>query len=757
MKYWVCILTALATLLCVELVAQSRTLDSLRNVYETTESDTLKYIVGMRIYDQLFPKDTLQRTTLFETHRNLFDKLKKEQKKLGIEPEALKAYEAIYYRMEAYQNQYQSYTKAAASMQKSLSAAKESQNYISLIDAYNAIAVIEEDNNNIMKGIEYRLEALKICETKIKMPRGVGIACLSLGINYYTLGQEDVGVEYFKRAYLGFKEGGFLRGMSAALNNISAYYSTKSKSKGKDYLDSAYKYCQASLQIKRQIGDPTGLGISLSNLSSVYRRMNQLDSALHYAGEAIKNCEQYGRLDWLSGAYNNMSEILIARKNYKEALIYAKKGEKIAKSKQDLPAIMANAAIMRDVYVATNDYENAYKYVMLLLATRDSLMGDDTKAKMAKMEAQFNFDKQKYAQEIAQKEKDLEKEKQLAQSLLIRNTAIAGVVLLLLVALVFLINQRKVKRINKLLNIKNEEISAQRDAITTQNVELQQHREEILAINEQLNMQKDELQTAFDTIEIKNQHIVASIQSAQSIQESILPKPDRVGLALKDFFIINKPKDVVSGDFYWLGFKNDRKILALLDCTGHGVHGAFITLIAYNLLNKVILSKDYSEPADILEQLVEEIVKNLKQNENKNNDGFDIGICSINEEERVLNFSGANASLFYSQDGSLFEAKGTHKRIGGIDKRQHNKQFLAQTIQYNAQTTFYLSTDGYADQHGGLENKKMGKLKFTELLQEAVQKTDLAAQKIHFEQYLADWTAQTLQTDDILMIGFKLC
>ncbi|TAF34938.1 MAG: hypothetical protein EAZ57_02205 [Cytophagales bacterium] len=735
-----------------ELLAQSKMLDSLEQVYSTSKVDTSKFINALRIFESYTSRDTVKREKYYKFSEQHINTLKTKQKQLNIPENHLKAFEASFLRIQAFQQQLTSFDKGLETMKRSLELAKASGLNMAIFDAYSGLALMEEENNNVMKGIEYRLEALKLLETKLKNPRAMGLTCLNLGIGYYMLDKKETGVEYFKRAYYAFEKAKVLRGMSAALNNISTYYAD-----GNQNLDSAFHYCQTSYYIKLKVSDPSALGISLLNLASMHRRKGNLDSAQWYAKKAVENCEKYKRYNWLSGSYQAMAQIMQVRKDYKQAIFWAKKAAARAAEEGDLNSMRSVADTQCEIYVELNDYKNAYEQLFLSSKYKDSLLGDDSKAKMAKLEAQFGFDKQKYQQELAQKEKDLLKEKELAQSVIFRNTAIGVGVFMFIIVMVVIFNQRKIQKINKLLSIKNDEIGKQRDALTEQYAEIQQNREEILTINEQLSGQKNELQAAFYTIEQKNQHILASIQSAQSIQESILPKADRLGLALKDFFILNKPKDVVSGDFYWLGLKNDRTILALLDCTGHGVHGAFITLIAYNLLNKVILSKDFSEPAEILEQLLSEIIKNLKQNENKNNDGFDIGICSIDSNSHALAFSGANSSLFYVHNNELFEARGTHKRIGGVHKSQANKQFISQTIYYDQSTQFFLSSDGYMDQHGGSELKKMGKLKFMDILCECARISDMHKQKEHLESYLTSWTTSIKeQTDDILVIGFKL-
>ncbi|MCS7005924.1 MAG: SpoIIE family protein phosphatase, partial [Cytophagales bacterium] len=205
--------------------------------------------------------------------------------------------------------------------------------------------------------------------------------------------------------------------------------------------------------------------------------------------------------------------------------------------------------------------------------------------------------------------------------------------------------------------------------------ELQQKQEEILAQNEELQQQREEIMAQRDFIEMKNKeltelnaHMSQSIQYASQIQRAILPAEEVIRNYVQDFFLIYLPKDVVSGDFYWFSKIDNHLFFAAVDCTGHGVPGAFMSMIGNTLLNKIINENKILDPAHILNALNEGIITSLRQRETGNNDGMDVCLCRIdivNEEQFELYFAGARRPLYIFKDDDIIELKGSRSHIGG--------------------------------------------------------------------------------------------
>jgi serine phosphatase RsbU (regulator of sigma subunit) len=268
-----------------------------------------------------------------------------------------------------------------------------------------------------------------------------------------------------------------------------------------------------------------------------------------------------------------------------------------------------------------------------------------------------------------------------------------------------------------------------------------------------------ELECANKLIEEKNNSIIQSIIFAERIQALTLPKID---LLLKNFseaFIIYKPKDIVSGDFYWFFYVGDWVIITVADCTGHGVSGALLAMLGINLLNEIIITeKNYSNLSSILTKLDVNICKSLKQKLNNGGyqDGIDLGLVSINKKENKLYFCGSKRSLLHliKNQKEIVSYSGNPYLVGG-NCPIINKNFITQEIKYDFGDTIYMFTDGYVDQFGGEDDKKLTKKYLIELLL-SFQHLSLEHQSQLLEEKLVEWQGNGIQTDDILMVGVKL-
>jgi serine phosphatase RsbU (regulator of sigma subunit) len=323
----------------------------------------------------------------------------------------------------------------------------------------------------------------------------------------------------------------------------------------------------------------------------------------------------------------------------------------------------------------------------------------------------------------------------------------------LFVYLVVYINTRRLKA----ANIRLENIIRERTTeIRVKNVELESQKEEILA-------QRDELEDKNHKISRQNEHIKSSIRYAQTIQQAILPT-QKILNEFFETFILYKPKDIVSGDFYWTSIINSetefaRKVyIAVVDCTGHGVPGAFMSMIGSRLLNEIVNEKLIHSPALILENLNEGIRKALKQQEGENTDGMDICLCSIekkdNNKHRII-FAGAKLPLYVYRDETkkIEVVKGCRSTVGGRVLAHHDPYKNNEIFLENADT-IYLSSDGFIDQNNFFR-KRFSSLQFIEVLQNSAN-LSLTEQKTKLEEALMNWQQNQEQRDDITIIGIKL-
>ncbi len=309
----------------------------------------------------------------------------------------------------------------------------------------------------------------------------------------------------------------------------------------------------------------------------------------------------------------------------------------------------------------------------------------------------------------------------------------------------------RIKRAEEEIRQQNEEILVQKEMLETQN-------EEIMVQKEILQSQNNAISEQRDQIRFQHQQIQQSIQYSLTIQKAILPSISSLNLLFENF-IIYKPKDIVSGDFYWLNVIENYIFIAAIDCTGHGVPGAFMSLIGNRLLNDIVNLQNEFSPAKILELLHLGILKTLRQYETDNNDGMDVCFCRIkyleNQEVEVI-FDGAKRPLIYfDKEKNVIETvKGSRKTIGGTHAKANTQVFEDKAITLKKESILYLSTDGFTDQCNK-ERKRFGTEKLVEILQNHFH-LSLYEQKIILEKSLAAHQQNEMQRDDITVIGIKL-
>lgn len=277
----------------------------------------------------------------------------------------------------------------------------------------------------------------------------------------------------------------------------------------------------------------------------------------------------------------------------------------------------------------------------------------------------------------------------------------------------------------------------------------------VIERTEEVVRQKEEIETQNQELEVLYKHVTDSIKYAKRIQEAILPPDSLVNRLLPNSFVLYKPKDIVSGDFYWIDEKEGKTIYAAVDCTGHGVPGAFMSIVGYNLLKHVV-NKSITTPSAILDGLNDGVSETLHHGleESQAKDGMDLSLCTIDFKTLELQFAGAFNPLFIIRDGELMQTKANKFPIGYF-LGEEKKKFTNHVIQLQKGDCIYIFSDGYADQFGGPSGKKFMAKNFRDLLLE-VHKEPVGKQKEILNKTFEDWRGHHDQVDDILVIGLKI-
>lgn len=584
---------------------------------------------------------------------------------------------------------------------------------------YNTYANIYMDMANYEKALNFNLKSLKIRE-EIEDLAGASSSLINIGRVYYTLGNLEKAQEYYLKS-LSIKEKiNDFDGQGSCYNNLANIAIDK-----KDYT-TALKHLEKALDIKTQAGNKRGMSYILNGFGTVYSALKKYDKAREYYLKSYDIKKELSDHRGQAGALSNIGTTYFFMNDFDHAIKYFRQGLQEAELSGAKDFVLSFHQNLAESYTKLKDYKSAAESYAKILELKDSVLSIETTKSMQEMQSKFDFEKQEKEIKILKQEKEIQ-DLDVARTKLIKNGFIVGFILLLIIAFI-IYNRYQVKQ------------------KANQKLEIQQ--KEILNKNEELNL-------AYAQIESKNKDITDSIKYAKRIQEAILPSSEFAAL-IKDGFILYKPKDIVSGDFYWLAQKNNLLYIAAVDCTGHGVPGAFMSIVGHNLLNQAVNEQNITLPSEILNEVNKGITNTLRQYESESTvkDGMDIALCSINMGTLELQYAGAYNPLWIIQAGEFKEVTPDKFPIGAFVGEKMNS-FSNNTIQLNKGDKIYMFTDGFADQFGGAKGKKF---KYKQLQDLLVKNASLkmTEQKELLENTFNKWIGSLEQVDDVLIIGIQV-
>jgi len=582
---------------------------------------------------------------------------------------------------------------------------------------------------------------------------------------YWESGNPNEAVEYFSEAVSLSKRMNDLETMRKIYSNIALIYSDM------EDLQQAKRYFEKSLEVRRELGDKKNIVSGLVDLAYILNLTRDYKEANNTLTEALNISKEEEFRKMTLNIYNLLA------KNYNEQGNMRKHKEfrdKYRSLKQHL-----ETASLRDDYQEREEQSKAE-----LRKTKKEK--EETEAEMKLRQIRYE-QRQDSIQEVVQRKQDSIEKVELRDSL----------------------NQIQIKRQNQQMEVQEARLAEQEARQRVQRLVIysvagglilgvillvvllrsnkakQRANEALEAKNVEIQNKSKQLQDAFHKIEDQNIKITQSISYAQGIQKALFPPKETLKEYIPESFIFFQPVDLVSGDFYWfkeidvhldlyeerdefeerlnkeetgkdnfLPIENNKFVLSAVDCTGHGVPGAFMSMIGYNLLDSITQS-GITRSERILRELHKGIRRQLKQEETSNRDGMDMSLCVINKRQKTVQFSGAKNPILYIQDGEANIIKGDRVPIGGV-QTEKERYFTPHTIKVDRPTWFYIFSDGYVDQFGGPKNRKFLLKNLKNLLIENHKKPMEEQEKI-LSDTLNNWmSGRENQIDDILVIGFKL-
>lgn len=474
-------------------------------------------------------------------------------------------------------------------------------------------------------------------------------------------------------------------------------------------------------------------------IGNIYQFNDEYKKAIEYFRSSLKNYLVFDQQLEVALTYNKISKAYLGLKEYDSTKVYAHKALEISNNNNFLDIKSISYSTLSTYYELHGDIKNAFAFEKMHSAVMDSINQAKYISQSAEMQVSFEIQNQEKEIEILTKDSEINKVTIRNQQLIGLIIAVVSILLLIFALNLYKSNQTK-KKTNELLTKRQKEIE-------NKNLELERQKKAIEEKNER--------------IQRINRNITGSINYASRIQKAMLPKPGIYLKYIKDVFVYFRPREVVSGDFYWFSRdeESNKVFVAAVDCTGHGVPGAFMSLIGNTYLNQIVNAHKIHEADLILNQLNQNIRTSLNQDKNRSRDGMDIALCVIDYKNEVIEFAGARNPLIYIKNNELFQLKGDNMDIGGM-QREKERKFTKQTIPLEKGMQVYLFSDGFQDQFGGDKKHKYMRKNFKDLLFK-IHSSNMLIQMQILEETFDKWITQNdgtrlEQIDDVLVIGLKI-
>lgn len=599
------------------------------------------------------------------------------------------------------------YKSALAYMQKGASLKAEANDKKGTSIAFNNIGNMYSDQGKYPEAISYLMKSLRIKE-EINDKSGISIAYNNIGLILELQGKLEEAIAYHFKSLKLKEELDDKLGASFSYSNLAALYLTQKKYK------EAQEYNFKSLKIKEELGDKQGEALCLGNIGTVFMNQNKTGEALKYQQKSLKIMEDIGSAKDIVTTSLALAGTYEKDNSYSDALLYNEKALKKSTEIDYREGVRQAYGNLSSVYTKLKNYQKALEYTHLFYEEKDSLFNQEASKQVTEINTKYQTEKKEKEIELLTKDQQL-KDKTLREQRVIRIALIVGLGLFFILSFTLYNRYRFKQRANNLLEKQKKEIQEQNILITD------------------------------------------SIDYAKTIQEAVFPSEQKMLSFFPDSFVLYKPKAIVSGDFYLVGEKDNKIICTVADCTGHGIPGAFMSLLSYNMLENLIEKKEDYLPSVILNELNQKMVTTMSQDPSNNTSikhGMDASVITVDKQRMELQFAGAHNPLYQIRDNALIEIKADKMSVGSY-KEGKLIEFKNHILPIQKGDVFYLFSDGFPDQIGGPNRKKFYYPPFKELLV-SIHKMDMNEQKNLLDQTITSWQGERDQTDDILVVGIKI-
>jgi tetratricopeptide (TPR) repeat protein/serine phosphatase RsbU (regulator of sigma subunit) len=639
------------------------------------------------------------------------------------------------------------YAEALEAFQKALAIFERIGNQQGIAACHINIGNIHHAQGRYAEALESHQKALAIYE-RIGNQQGIANCHNNIGNIHYAQGRYAEALEAYQKALAIFERIGDQQRIANCYNNIGSIHYDQGR-----YAEALESH-QKALIIRERIGDLQGIASSYNNIGNIHYDQGQYAKALEAYQKALTIYERIGDQQGIAACYDNIGNIHYAQGRYTEALEAFRKALAIAQSLglQDLVDNIYLHLAQTDSALAASGlshlWKSAYLHHRLYAAYKDSVRNEESIRKQAQLESQYEYEKKTALLKAEQEKERALAAAQLRQRETQRNLSLLALGIALIGLITFAILYRKIRQQRDL-------IQKQSDEIQQKNLALEQYNAELKSTNQALEESNRIIQQQAKTLSEKNEEILDSIRYAERIQRAILPSAEKWQRLLPESFLLYKPRDIVAGDFYWLEETEQYIFLGVADATGHGVPGAFVSIVCANALHKAVVEEGLESPADILWRVREVVVSQLTQAGEKVKDGMDIALIRFAKADRSRAvFAGANRPLWIVSAEGVLEVAGTRQPIGYVEEPKPFEE-VELMLGSRVPVMVYAFTDGIVDQMGGPKGRKLLPKGLREWLL-SLWDQPVAKQAESLEALFETWRGERHQVDDVTIVGVRI-
>ncbi|MFH2095815.1 MAG: tetratricopeptide repeat protein [Bacteroidota bacterium] len=638
------------------------------------------------------------------------------------------------------------YEKAIIYIQRSTNIDVQLNNEEGIAIGYSNIGNIYESMGKYDLALDYYRKALEI-DQKYNNREGIFYDYNNMGIIYDYIGQWENALDFYEEALKIANEIDYKEGIASSFNNIGNLYIQR-----QDFVK-ALGYCEKSLMVEKEIGNKHGIAISYSNIGLVYQETGDFETALEYQFKALEMVEELYSVQSMIFCYRNIGGIYNELGDVEKAIEYLQKSLDIAISAGHREKIMNGYHTLGEIYFKTGDYDRALTNMKLFSVYSDSLFNDEIYNMSSDLKNRYENEKKEKEIEILKKEKELSSKELNTRRLANERQGIliilmlSGFILIFVLGIIIARMSRLKRKANHLLNELNDHIKLQSEEIAAQ-------RDEIQVQKEELEVQRNLATQQRDTIQLQKQEITDSIRYANRIQKAMYPGAHMFNEVFSGWFIMNIPKNIVSGDFYWLSLSEKYTVLVTGDCTGHGISGSFLGMLANAYLNEYAGITDVPVAEKIIRDLRDYIRNTLhyRHGEDEFSDNIDLCTCVFNREEKMLSLAAINVYPFLLKENECLAIEPA-RSMTHLDN-DGKAEIIPYIVKAGNGEIIYITSDGLLNQFGGAGGRKLMKKGFMNMAIEAA-KMDINRQKDYFRTEFEKWKGEHQQIDDILLIGVE--